>query len=193
MSDNIKKGIKFDSKNIWLVLVITTTMTLILGTTYAYLELGGTSNATGTAGCFNVTYTGQAINNSNLSVTTAYNLTEAQTTVKLNKASNCEIYTEADIKLFTDSNITAPISSPQALKYKVVKTSGNGTIKSGGEGIITSKGASTTLATVSLTETQTTYTIYLWIDSSISNGYYDQKTYSGYIYAESKQSSTITE
>ena len=47
------------------------------------------------------------------------------------------------------------------------------------------------LATVPLTKNVTTYDVYLYIDSNISNGYFDAKTYFGYIYASATQTSTV--
>lgn len=194
MNNTTKFKKKIATKNLILTFIITILLIVIIRTTYAYLTINAknTNDSTGTAGCFEVTYVGQAIENSNLKSTTSYSTTEAQTTVKLSKAENCEIYEKATIKINTASNITAPINNPQALKYKVIKSSGDGTILSGGEGTITTTG-DTTLATVSLTETQTTYTIYIWIDSNLSLGYYDAKSYSGYIYADAISTSTITQ
>ena len=49
----------------------------------------------------------------------------------------------------------------------------------------------TLLATIPLEDTEITYTIYLYIDSTVSLGNYNDKTYSGYIYATTEQTSTI--
>ena len=58
------------------------------------------------------------------------------------------------------------------------------------EGLITNKG-DILLATVPITNTSTNYTIYIWVDSSLSNKQYDETKFTGYIYAESDQTSTI--
>lgn len=193
MSNSLKNKIKINTKNIILIIFISIVTFLILQTTYAYLDLGAEPNdTTGVAGCFEVEYEAQEITAANLESSIDYSTTEAQTEVKLSKSENCKIYSEADIKIYTNDSTSAPIDNPQALKYKIVRTSGNGTIKTSDEGIISEKGE-TTLATVSLTETETVYKIYLWIDAEISQGSYDQETFSGYIYAESVQTSTIEE
>ena len=49
----------------------------------------------------------------------------------------------------------------------------------------------TLLATLPLEDTEITYTIYLYIDSTLSLGNYNDKNYSGYIYATTEQTSTV--
>lgn len=181
-----------------LVILILLLIVLVSGATYAYLNTGVVKNSsTGQGGCFNVDYEGQDISSDNLQSTTNY-LEGAKTVVTLSKAADCEIYTSANIYIETDEALTsAPIEDPQALKYKVVK----GDYSSGSEpsanslvseGKINSKNNSILLASdLELTTTDTDYTIYIWIDSDESNGEYNGTTYSGYIYAESVQSSTI--
>lgn len=173
------KAINIKSSIIILLLII-----FSLSATYAFLNLGTPSNAaTGTAGCFEVNYTGQAISNSALVSTTTY--TEgASSNVVLSKSEDCEIYTEADIMIHTNDSTTAPISNG-ALKFKILQ--GTTEINSG---TITTTG-DTKLATVTLSTTATTYTVYIWIDSDISIGTYNGTTYSGYLYANSTQTSTI--
>ena len=109
----------------------------------------------------------------------------AHTTVTLSKDTSCKIYSEANIFLHTDNSTTAPISSVHALRYKIFMES---TLLS--EGVITNLG-DVLLATVPLTDNQVQYTVYLWIDSDLSSGSYDGTNYSGYIYAESNQTSTV--
>ena len=58
------------------------------------------------------------------------------------------------------------------------------------EGLITQKG-DTLVATVPLTDSTVNYTLYVWIDSSLSGGNYDNTSYSGQIFAESSQTSTV--
>lgn len=190
---------KLNTQYIKLILLISILITLTLGGTYAYLNAKTNNNsATGTGGCFNVNYSANIINSSNLSATTNY-LEGANTTVTLSKAEDCEIYTTASIHINTTNTTsnptTAPIATVKALKYKIV-TSGNsivnddGTTTSTKEGVIDVIGDKT-LANVNLTTAATQYAIYIWVDSDLSEGNYDNKTYSGYIYAESTQQSTI--
>ena len=158
---------------------------VITGSTYAFKIITATSNvATGEGGCFQVNYSGQNLNAGDLLTTTNY-LDGAHTTVTLSKDSTCKIYNEANIYLHTNDTTTAPIDSKPALRYKLL--SGENEIS---EGIISSKG-DYILATVPITDTATTYTVYLWIDSDLSEGAYHGTSFSGYIYAESAQTSTI--
>ena len=158
---------------------------VITGSTYAFKIISATSNvATGEGGCFQVNYSGQNLNAGDLLTTTNY-LDGAHTTVTLSKDSTCKIYNEANIYLHTNDTTTAPIDSKPALRYKLL--SGENEIS---EGIISSKG-DYILATVPITDTATTYTVYLWIDSDLSEGAYHGTSFSGYIYAESAQTSTI--
>lgn len=179
---------KTKTQYIKLVFLIILLITLTLGATYAFLNLKTTDqNITGTAGCFEVSYSGQVINSSNLSVTNNY-LEGAKTEVTLGKKDSCQIYSTSNIYIYTNSaGTTAPITDG-ALKYKVL--TGN-TVKS--EGTITQKDTATLmLENVPLSTTATKYTIYLWVDSNVtSNRAYDKTKYSGYIYAESTQQSTI--
>ena len=135
-------------------------------------------------GCFNVNYTGENITTSSISTSTNYE-EGSTTTVTLSKNSSCKLYTEANIYLKTNNTTTAPIESIPALKYKLYN--GSSQIS---EGTITNKG-DYLLGVVPLTDTEITYTVYLYIDPSISIGNYNDKSYSGYIYATSNQTSTI--
>ena len=171
--------------NIKSLIIVSILVVFALSTTYAFLNLSASNSttATGEAGCFVVNYTGQTINNSSLVSTTNY-AEGASSNVVLSKNANCKIYTEADIMIHTNTTTTAPISNG-ALKYKVM----NGTTEVS-SGTITTTG-DTKLATVTLTTTATTYKVYIWIDSNISLGTYNGKSYSGYLYAKSIQTSTI--
>ena len=179
MDKNMKKNY------IKLTLLIIIFIALSLGATYAFLNLRQTNNnTTGKAGCFDISYTGTEIKHTNLSVTTNY-LEGVNSTVTIAKEASCKIYNEAYIYIHVNDDITAPIETVQALRYKVMQ--GNNQI---GEGLITNKGE-VLLATVPITTTSTTYNIYIWVDSSLSNKQYDNVKFTGYIYAESDQTSTI--
>ena len=174
-------------KNLKSSIIILLLIVVSLSATYAYVQISSSSNAaTGTGGCFEVNYTGQTISNSELKSTTVY--TEGATSnIVLSRNEGCEIYTEASIYLHTNSDGTTADLSDGAMKYKIMQ--GTTEVTAG-----TLTGAEKQqLATVPLTETDTTYTIYLWIDSSVSMGAYNGKTYSGYLFASSSQSSIITE
>ena len=167
------------------VLFIFTYAIVITGSTYAFLDMNATSDvATGQGGCFQVSYTGQDLNAGNILSTDNY-LEGAHTTVTLSKDSTCKIYTESNIYIHTNTEATAPIDTTEAMRYKLVTNDGYER-----NGFITVKG-DTLLGSVALTDTSTTYTIYVWIDSDLSGGAYHDTTYSGYIYADSNQTSTV--
>lgn len=145
--------------------------------------------------CGDVNYVAREINSSSLLSTTNYK-EGAVTTITLSQPDDCQIYTYVNINIHTNDTTTAPIETVQALKYKILATeiSGNNVIPifktKEYNGTVTTKGDQL-LATVPLTTTPTTYTIYLWVDPTISSRKYHEKTYSGYIYVTSEQSSTI--
>ena len=158
---------------------------IITSGTYAYQYIGANnSNVTGTGGCFNVTYSSTEINNDNLISTTDYKESD-YSTVTISKASSCKIYNYANIYIHTNNTTTAPINSVEALKYKVLTNDGyerNGFINTIGD---------TLIANVPITNTSTTYKVYLYVDSFLSIGMYNDTSYSGYIYAEATQTSTV--
>ena len=140
--------------------------------------------ASGTGGCFEVSYVGDNIDAGNILSTDNY-LEGAHTTVTLSKSSSCKIYTEANIYIHTNPTTTAPIDTTEAMRYKLITEDNveyNGFVK---------KSCDSLLATIPITNTPKTYTIYIWIDFNLSGGFYHDTTYSGYIYAESSQTSTI--
>ena len=192
-------------ENKTLIIAVTLLIIFSLSATYAYVILTKeNSDATGSGGCFVVDYVGGTrINNSSLSSSEA-ELEEATSTITLSKNENCDIYTESEITIHT-TETTADLNGVRALKYKVIKTSGDGKIInkandnaeiSEATGVITVPAQGEpdlVLANVTLTETPTTYKVYLWIDSNVSNGAFNNKTYSGYLYASSVQTSTINQ
>lgn len=170
--------------NIRSSIVIAIMITAVLSATYAFVNLSANSTTSNSvAGCFEVQYTGTPISNALVS-TTNY-LEGSHSKVTLSKGTNCKIYTTATIYIHTNTTTTAPIAQTQALKYKVM--SGTTEVSTG----LINQTGDKSLATVTLTETATTYDVYIWVDSEISDGAYNEKTYSGYIYATSDQTSTI--
>jgi len=157
----------------------------ITGSTYAILTLNAQNNTmTGSGYCNNINYTAEIIDSSSITSTENY-LEGAKTNITISNNTNCRIYTLAHIYLYTNESTTSPIEEVPALKYKVFD--GEILIK---EGTITQK-KDTLIATVPLSHISTTYTVYTYIDSSISNGSYNNTNYSGYIYATTEQTSTI--
>lgn len=171
-------------QNIKLIIIILLIVTLATSATYAFLNLSAQNNtATGQGGCFNVGYSGQEITDASLQSTTNYK-EGAHSQITLYKDATCKIYTEASIYLHTNTNSDIPLANNNAFKYIIL----NGSTKIA-EGIITRD--EKTLATVTLTTEQKVYDVYIWIDSNISNGAYHNKSFSGYLYANSVQTSTF--
>ena len=181
----MKKLFQPSKKLFGFIIFIFAFVVLLIGSTYAYQQLGATSNtAQGQGGCFQVNYSGQNLDAGSIVSTDNY-LNGAHTTVTLSKDSTCKIYTEANIYIHTNNETTAPIDIVEAMRYKLVTNDGYER-----NGFITVKG-DTLLGSVALTDTSTTYTIYVWVDSDLSEGAYHNTSYSGYIYAESAQTSTV--
>lgn len=159
---------------------------MVTGSTYAYLVLEKTDNSlAGNGGCSVINYRADEIDESDLLATTNY-LNGAKSTVTLSEEESCEIYDFVNIYFYTDVNeSTIPLDTVKALKYNIVVD--NILIT---EGVIDSYG-DFLLATVPLTSDPIDYDIYLWVDSDISRGHYSGKSFSGYIYATTVQSSTV--
>ncbi len=182
----LKRSIKY-------FIIILVIATLTISSTYAYLLLQVSSNQiSGDGGCFQVSYSGTTINVLDMASSDTYT-DGAHSTITLSKDSSCKIYTEAAIYLHVNDASTLPISSSMsasnAFKYNVLN---NGNVVS--SGVVRKSGSSNDilLGTYTLTDTVKSYDIYLWIDYNLSDGYYDQKVFSGYLYANSVQTSTIT-
>ncbi|MEE3343310.1 MAG: hypothetical protein VZS44_04380 [Bacilli bacterium] len=193
MDNDIKKDIR--KTYIKLVVLIIMFISLALGSTYAWLYLQKSTNSsdmTGNAGCFNVTYNSDAIKHTNLSSTTNY-LEGARTDLTIQKDSTCKIYTKASIYIYTNASSLTSIGTSTfatgAVKYTVVNSSN--TVIS--QGSITTSGDKKIANNIDIPEgTASTFRIYIWIDSSITNNRnYDEKNYSGYFYAISDQQSGI--
>lgn len=187
-------------ENIKLSVIISLIVVISLSATYAYMELSTSGNsATGQGGCFEVNYEATAINTSALQSTTNDNYAQgANSVITLSKNEDCEIYTKAEIYLHTNTaDTTAPLcydedsenylESSCSMKYKIMQ--GTEEISTGE---IMAETPDQLLATVDLTENATSYTVYLWINSETSKGTYNGTTYSGYLYASSTQTSTVT-
>lgn len=144
------------------------------------------NSITGTGYCNTINYKAEDINTSDLVSTTNY-LEGTKTTVTLSKNENCEIYNWVSIYIHTNNTTTAPITSVKALKYKLFQ---KGSLLT--EGAIDKTG-DLLLATVHLTNTDIDYDIYIYIDAEVSLGTFNNTTYSGYIYAETSQTSTVTD
>ncbi len=187
---NLRGGAKTEPLNelrgiITLIFYIFIYAVFIIGSTYAFMNFNANNDdLLGQGGCFEVSYTGEEINSLDILSSDDYK-NGAKTSVTLSKSSSCKIYSMANIYIHTSDETTAPIASVSALKYKVV-TSDNYERN----GIINKKG-DLLIANVPLNDTSTTYKVYIWVDSSLSSGAFNNTSYSGYIYADAIQTSTI--
>lgn len=192
---------KIDGDNTKLIITILVVITLSLSITYAYVEFAPTANtASEGEACFDIEYEGQDFSTSNIVSAESYS-DGAKATVTLNLSEDCNITADANIYIHTntgDSETTAPINEVQALKYLIRSSD---TEVDGTTGVIITEyedeegntviKEDLQIASVELTTTPTSYEIYIWVDSEISQGNYNNTTYSGYIYAESIQTSTV--
>ena len=152
---------------------------LVVGITYAWLFwTSGNTIIGGSTECFTINY----VNGQNISgqITPSSTYTGGKTTtVQIGIDSSCNIGGSATIKLTTDNSSTINLGEG-AVKYAVYNGS---TLVS--NGIVSAN--TIDLATVNLTKSLITYTIYVWVDGNIVNNSYAGKTYSGYVHASAEQ------
>lgn len=154
---------------------------LIAGLTYAWFTwVSGNTILGGTTECFTINY----VNGQNISgqITPSASYTGGKTTtVQIGIDSGCNIGGTGTIKLTTDSSSENAINlTDGAVKYAVYNVSEE--ISSGNVVDETMD-----LATVNLTKSLVTYTIYVWVDGSVVDNTYVGKSYSGYIHASAEQ------
>ena len=152
---------------------------LVVGITYAWLIwTSGNTIISGSTECFTINY----VNGQNISgqITPSSTYTGGKTTtVQIGIDSSCNIGGSATIKLTTDNSSTINLGEG-AVKYAVYNGS---TLVS--NGIVSAN--TIDLATVNLTKSLITYTIYVWVDGNIVDNSYAGKTYSGYVHASAEQ------
>ena len=178
------------------IIIVGLIVTLTISSTYAFMNLNTNNNSTaGNGGCFQVSYTGTAVTNGAITVGESYSTSGASVhpVVKLSKDTNCKVYSSASIYLSIDSTSQVPLAktNPAYAAFKYVVKNGSTVVSSGTVPGKPDSNTDTLLATVTLTDTQTTYDIYLWIDINLSSGEYQDKSFAGKIYAKSDQSSTL--
>ena len=174
------------------IIIVSLIVILGISSTYAYMYFDTKKNnaSSGEGGCFIVSYSGTAINSTDLVSTSDYH-NGAHSVISLSKDSSCKIYTQASIYLNIGNGSTIPFNGSfdyvNAFRYKILNNGNeitSGVVRKNGDNDIL-------LGTVSLGNTVKNYDIYLWIDSTLSNGHYDEEVFSGNLYAESVQTSTI--
>ena len=154
---------------------------LIAGLTYAWFTwTSGNTILGGSTECFTINY----VNGQNISgqITPSASYTGGKTTtVQIGIDSGCNIGGTGTIKLTTDSSDGNAINLEYgAVKYAVYN--GDTEVKNGN--VIA---GTMDLATVNLTKSLVTYTIYVWVDGAVVDNTYVGKSYSGYIHASAEQ------
>ena len=154
---------------------------LVAGITYAWFTwTSGNTILGGTTECFTINY----VNGQNISgeIVPSANYTGGKTTtVQIGIDAGCNIGGTGTIKLTTDSGASTAIDlSKGAVKYAVYN--GNSEVSNGN---VTA--GTMDLATINLTKSLVTYTIYVWVDGAIIDNSYAGKTYNGYIHASAEQ------
>ncbi len=170
-------------KLIGTILGVVAFVALVAGVTYAWFTWASENTTiNGQSGCFNIVYDKGTDISGTLTPSINYE-GGVNTTVKINISNACNITGEATISLNTNDETTIPLTQG-ALKYAVYQ--GADEISTG---TISQKG-NIDLATVTLTRAATAtteYTVYVWIDGSLSDNSFVGTSYSGYIHASATQ------
>ena len=176
MDENI---INKNKKRYLLIGIIVTIIMLGLGITLAVTDWTKLFVISGTSGCFTINYTkGQDVTGS-IEAGTSYQDKGVSSDIVMYKDPACKV--DALGTLYLTTNDTSSIDfSTGALKYSVVV---NGTEVASGsvKGI-----ANQVIYRFYLNNTETTYKVYIWLDSSLYIEKQDDN-YSGFVHAEAVQ------
>lgn len=178
---------------------------VMAGLTYAMYTIDD-SNANVIKGgheCINISYAkGNDINATELNFVDVYTESAATTTITFYEDETCGNY-NGTIYIYTNESsssslltgLTTSGVSHGVLRYTIEKKVGSNGVSETYTGYITSKG-DTEIEVGLLENSQTTYTVYLWLEKdttgTIDNGTISEVTYSGYIHASARQTSTYT-
>lgn len=179
------------------------------GLTYAMYTANVTNSnvITGGHNCININYTnGNNIDAHELNFVDNYTESGAKTSITFYQDASCGnnegtiyIYTNTTDNDKTDSLITGLITDGEShgvLKYTVEKKVGTSAVSETYTGYIANRG-DTAIDIGKLENSSTTYTIFLWLENdpsgTITNSTISEATYSGYIHASARQTSTYTE
>lgn len=176
------------------------------GLTYAMYTANITNSnvITGGHNCININYTnGNNIDANELNFVGNYTDSGAKTSITFYQDASCgnnvgTIYIntaeESSNSLIT--GLTTSGVNHGVLKYTIEKKVGTSAVSETYTGYITNKG-DTAIDIGKLEDISTTYTIYLWLENdpsgTITNSTISEATYSGYIHASARQTSTYTE
>ena len=176
MEENI---INKNKKRYLLIGIIVTIIMLGLGITLAVTDWTKLFVISGTSGCFTINYTkGQDVTGS-IEAGTSYQDKGVSTDIVMYKDPNCKVDALGTLYLTTNDTSTIDFTS-KALKYSVVVN--NTEVASGAvKGI-----ANQVIYRFYLNNTETTYKVYLWLDSSLYIEKQDDN-YSGFVHAEAVQ------
>ena len=176
MEENI---INKNKKRYLLIGIIVTIIMLGLGITLAVTDWTKLFVISGTSGCFTINYTkGQDVTGS-IEAGTSYQDKGVSTDIVMYKDPNCKVDALGTLYLTTNDTSTIDFTS-KALKYSVVVN--NTEVASGSvKGI-----ANQVIYRFYLNNTETTYKVYIWLDSSLYIEKQDDN-YSGFVHAEAIQ------
>lgn len=180
----IKKDRKINSVAIVLIIIF---VVCSFGATYAWFAASVTNNnkVTANANCYTVNYTkGQDISGA-LFPSTSYS-SGWSTGVVMYTAAGCQRLS-GTLYITTNSSSTMNFSDG-ALKYAV--SVGNKVVS---EGTVNGTANQAIYSDFVLKESSTTYTVYIWLDSSLENtANISAESFSGYIHAGVKATSNIS-
>ena len=164
----------------------------ITGGTYAYLSLSAVASSaiSGSAGCGVINYNGTNVLNEDIQTSENYT-GGVHSVITMYKSSNSG-YGEATIYLHNNTSSVLPFASSNSASnaFKYIVLDGSTTISSG---VVTKGSEDQVLAIIPLSTTSKNYDVYLWVDSSLSNGAYNGTSYSGYLYATADCDNTLSE
>ena len=170
---------------------------LIAGLTYAMYTYNVSNNTVvdASGSCVNIAYSkGIDVNTSSVDFVSGYTYSDVNTTVTFNKSNSCDSNVVGIISIYTDSTTSSSLytglGNHGVLKYTIVKNTATPVVYTG----YISNTGDTNVDIGFLENTTTTYTVYLWLEEdatgTITNDTISQASYSGYIHASVKLTST---
>ena len=165
---------------------------VIAGLTYAYISINTTNNSTVDASlsCVDIVYSkGTDVEVSDVNFVSGYTYSDVNTTVTFYKSNTCNSNVEGTISIYTNATTSSTLLSSGVLKYTIVKNTNPEEVFTG---YINSTG-DTDVNIGLLESTETTYTVYLWLEenSSVTLEDITEASYSGYVHASAKNTSTF--
>ena len=175
---------------------------VIAGLSYALyaFSLNNNNTVNGSHDCIDIQYAkGTDVDEHDLNFVDSYLNSTAKTTITFNDSGNCKPTSVGTISIYTNpstsnallTGITTDGQSHGVLKYTIVKNSSPQDVYTG---YITSTG-DTNIDVGALKSSTTTYDVYLWLENdttgTITNETISEATYSGYVHASARQTTTF--